>query len=81
MQAGTVQSSGSGLNAGNVTVTFPTAFSAAPIVLANALYDSGTEGIVVSIVSLSATQAVIRWWDSTGLHSAVDLYWLAIGSE
>jgi len=67
---------------GLVTVTFPSAFSYAPIVLAQAL-DAGGRLSVIDVQGTSATQVVLRQEDAddSDITDVPLLQWCAIGPE
>jgi len=95
MQAGSVKAViTAGLTMGQVTVTFPVAFSNKPIVIQSvqSAYQSGAAAVAVKIHTLiqdgqdsglSTTQAVINVMMDVvlGYNLDVDLSWLAIGPE
>jgi hypothetical protein len=83
MQAGSVRWTGGAASSGNVTVTFPVAFSDKPIGLAveNATILLSHHNLTISL-NVSATQMIISWVDETGsTQTILDFFWQAIGPE
>lgn len=86
MQGGAIEWSGGAALTGNLTVTFPNAFSQVPLVYVNVIDASGGTGpnlINANISALSASQASITWRsvDGATTHTSVLFTWLAIGAE
>jgi hypothetical protein len=85
MQAGVRRWTGIASFAGDVTVTFPVAFSNVPIVIATHQGDASSDDVVIIVRSTSATQVTLFWRvvnETAGLaQTVVDINWLAIGSE
>jgi hypothetical protein len=86
MQAGAISVSYSSSATSNLaTVTFPTAFSAAPMVWLTVFSNASTTGrkMIASVETVSATQVAIRGAIANGdtTSSSFDVYWLAIGSK
>lgn len=67
-------------NVVQVGVTFPTAFSNKPIVLATP-FVNGAAGATVEIGAVSATQATLNVKNTAGAPVSFDCFWLAIGPE
>lgn len=84
MQAGKALWTGTAASFGNITVTFPEAFSQLPLLQATIAAASGGEGwrIVVNANASSASAAFISWrsFDATTFTS-VEISWLATGEE
>ena len=81
MQGGVKEWAAGASTDGIVSVTFPTAFSNAPIVLVT-VRGSIADDIVVSTQTPSTTGVVIMWKDAGGeTHTSVEITWLAIGPE
>jgi hypothetical protein len=84
-QAGayTIGSVGSGSNVLVTGVTFPTAFSAAPIVLATAVIASAASGdqVTVAVSNVTATTFDMAIKNTGGSTETVSINWLAIGPE
>lgn len=79
MQSGVIRWSGSAALIGNVTVTFPTAFSYAPQVFLQC-----TGSIILSLTttySSTTTQVTIYWACTPNTQTAIDFAWLAVGPE
>lgn len=80
MQAGAIQWTGSAAANGNITVTFPTAFSYAPLILVSIA--SGTASQVAGVGVVTPSNVNLYWRDHTGgTPTAVSINWLAIGAE
>ena len=80
MQAGVIRWTGSSASFGNVAVTFPTAFSYAPLVFATAI----NQGLSVTVTSdsITTTGFILYWRNTEGSsYTAFDSSWLAIGPE
>jgi hypothetical protein len=76
MQAGMV-TVGAG---GTVTVTFPTAFSFAPIVVGTGYTGVGTPQLAV-ISSITATQVNFHLYDAAAAATSGYINWFAVGPE
>jgi len=82
MQAGVLATPFAAASNVNGSVTFPTAFSYAPIVLAT-VNDSG-EGLLVSLSSFSTTGFNYNIWTDGGgstTQAGAEMHWLAIGPQ
>jgi hypothetical protein len=73
MQAG----SASVPSGGTLTVTFPVAFSATPLVFLTA----GTSGRLLYVTAVSSTQFSIEATDIAGTLAACTAFWIAVGTE
>jgi hypothetical protein len=77
MQLGSIQWSGGAATSGTVSVTFPVAFSALPVIYPVA---NIAAGVCTYITFKDATHFTIGWIDVLGnTHTTVNLSWLAIG--
>lgn len=84
MQVGVRDWSGGAVATANVDITFPIAFGARPIVIACAERMAGSAAIAVMVRSghTSTTACSLAWEDSGGnTHTAMKIYWFAIGPE
>lgn len=83
IQAGSIQWTGAAASFGQLTVTFPIAFSAAPLVFAIvATFVATQPAIAVTIGNPSTTATIINWRDANGnTYTALTLFWFAIGTE
>ena len=80
MQGGVIRWSGSSTDSGSMSVTFPTAFSYAPLVIASA--QNTTLSVTVVVSSIATTGFTAYWRDTEAAnHTTVDAGWLAIGPE
>ena len=84
MQTGCYRETDAGPS-GNITITFPVAFSFVPIVFVEVALDTAATPQILTAVDrqlTSATQVVIDWMDyAAGAYDDIDFYWLAIGPE
>ena len=81
MQGGTARWTGTASSTGNMSVTFPTAYSYAPIVIA-VVGPSLFGSVIVSVGTTSKTGFTIYWKDAfAATHSGLNFFWLAIGPE
>lgn len=78
IQAGSYTGSKSTSASATFTITFPVAFSYAPLVFVTEKFYSITN-MTWKVSSVSATQAVIRVDDPTSSGVQIDFNWLAIG--
>lgn len=84
MQVGSRTWSGGAAASGSLSITFPVAFSEAPIVLVTLVEIpvASTLEIIVGITNVTTTGFDIRWLDvGANTHVAVQFTWQAIGSE
>jgi hypothetical protein len=86
MQAGVKEWTGSAAGSGELTVTFPVAFSNAPIVIATGddpSDPSGRSDIIVSVNDVTSSWVTIYWKSEAGKTTLTDvpINWLAIGPE
>ena len=80
MQAGAANWTGTSANTGSKTVTFPSAFSAIPLVFCIVYW--GTPDILCTCSMSSADQFTVVWRDVQGAnHTFMPIWWLAIGPE
>jgi len=70
---------GSRLIASTGTVTFPVAFSYAPIVIA--IVDAVGDRLAVTLGGVTSTQVAFNVWNDAGTGGNGTVYWMAIGPE
>jgi predicted secreted protein len=83
IQAGTVTAPLSASAATTVTVTFPRAYLAAPVVVASAIFINGQPSVLATIQSApTTTSVVLRVWTATGANATGTyvIHWVAIGT-
>lgn len=79
IQVGVIRWTGSATG-GNIAVTFPTAYSQNPIVIASAQNPSASNAIAVSPATASTTAVTFHWEDvGGGTQTSVIINWIAIG--
>jgi len=81
VQCGSAAWAGAAALTGQVTVTYPTAFSYKPLVWGMANFDGvNKEEINITLAnSLSSAVSGVLNWKGLNNQTAVDIYWLAIG--
>ena len=69
---------GSAASSGSLAITFPVAFSAAPLALVQHHFGYNVQ---VVITNTTTTTVNLNWWSSSGNLTVVTINWLAIGPE
>lgn len=77
MQVGAIQWTGGSAASGTQAVTYPTAFSEIPIVIATC---QNHDDVVCNVANQGASAFRIDW-SSVSSYTALDLSWIAIGTE
>jgi hypothetical protein len=80
MQAGSIEWTGGAAAEGIVTVTFPTAFSFAPLVFTQ-FYHATSFQIFTEPQTTSTTQVAIKWYNTIESLISLTIYWFAVGPE
>jgi len=79
MQGGTIRWTGAAAAFGTIDVTFPTAFSDAPLIYATGFVNAP---VVVTSIGSYATYVSLYWKNPTPAdHTTIVIHWLAIGPE
>lgn len=79
-QAGAIEWTGGAAAEGTILVTFPTAFSFAPLVFTQ-IFSTTAYQIITLPISISASQVLIKWYDLTTSHVSLVIFWFAVGTE